>query len=153
MEIERKFVPSELPDLSDRQYHDIEQGYLCTEPVVRIRKEDCNYYMTYKSKGLMTREEYNLPLTEEAFYHLKPKADGRVIEKRRYLIPIEDGLTVELDIFGGDLKPLVLAEVEFASEEQANTFVPPTWLGRDVTMDSRYHNSVMSRPDYVLPDS
>ena len=99
----------------------------------------------------MAREEYNLPLTKEAFYHLKQKVDGRVIEKRRYLIPIEDGLTVELDLFGGDLKPLVLAEVEFPTEEQANAFVPPTWLGRDVTMDHRYHNSVMSDPDYELP--
>lgn len=151
MEIERKFIPDELPDLSGLAYHDMQQGYLCMEPVVRIRKEDQKFYMTYKSKGLMTREEYNLPLTKEAFYHLKQKVDGRVIEKRRYLIPIEDGLTVELDLFGGDLKPLVLAEVEFPTEEQANAFVPPAWLGRDVTMDHRYHNSVMSDPDYELP--
>lgn len=151
MEIERKFVPEELPDLTGLAYHDMEQGYLCTEPVVRIRREDQKFYMTYKSKGLMSREEYNLPLTQEAFYHLKQKVDGRVIEKRRYLIPLEDGLTVELDIFGGDLKPLVLAEVEFQTEEQANAFVPPAWLGRDVTMDGRYHNSAMSDPDYELP--
>ena len=99
MEIERKFIPDELPDLSGLAYHDMQQGYLCTEPVVRIRKEDQKFYMTYKSKGLMTREEYNLPLTKEAFYHLKQKVDGRVIEKRRYLIPIEAGLTVVLALF------------------------------------------------------
>ena len=151
MEIERKFVPNELPDLSSYPYHDIEQGYLNTDPVVRIRKQDSTYYLTYKSRGLMAREEYNLPLNEESFYHLKTKADGRVIKKRRYLIPLEQGLLAELDVFGGDLEPLILAEVEFESEEQAKAFVPPQWLGKDVTMDKRYHNSVMSSSDYVPP--
>ena len=65
MEIERKFLISKenLPaDLDAYPHHKLEQGYLSTAPVVRIRKEDDNYYLTYKSKGLMTREEYNLPL-------------------------------------------------------------------------------------------
>lgn len=47
----------------------------------------------------MAREEYNLPLTQEAYEHLKPKADGLVISKTRYLIPEKDGLTIELDVF------------------------------------------------------
>ena len=61
MEIERKFLISKenLPaDLNSYPHHRLEQGYLSTAPVVRIRKEDDNYYLTYKSKGLMTREEY-----------------------------------------------------------------------------------------------
>ncbi len=146
MEIERKFLPTELPqDLSQFAFHKIEQGYLCTSPVVRIRRSDDDYYLTYKSKGMLAREEYNLPLTAEAYEHLKPKADGRIIAKTRYLIPLDDTLTVELDIFEGDLAPLILAEVEFASEEEANAFVPPAWLGEDVTYDSRYHNSNMSK--------
>ena len=61
MEIERKFLISKenLPaDLDAYPHHRLEQGYLSTAPVVRIRKEDDNYYLTYKSKGLMTREEY-----------------------------------------------------------------------------------------------
>ena len=65
MEIERKFLISKenLPaDLDAYPHHKLEQGYLSTAPVVRIRKEDDNYYLTYKSKGLMTREEYNLSL-------------------------------------------------------------------------------------------
>ena len=70
MEIERKFLISKenLPaDLNSYPHHRLEQGYLSTAPVVRIRKEDDNYYLTYKSKGLMTREEYNLPLTKESY--------------------------------------------------------------------------------------
>ena len=151
MEIERKFLPVHLPeDLERFEMHRIEQGYLNTDPVIRIRRADDDYYLTYKSRGLLAREEYNLPLNEESYRHLKPKADGRVIEKRRYLIPLDERLTVELDVFEGDLAPLILAEVEFESEEEANAFVPPQWLGKDVTYDTRYHNSTMSRPDYKL---
>ncbi len=146
MEIERKFLPRELPDdLTQFTFHKIEQGYLCTSPVVRIRRSDDDYYLTYKSGGMLAREEYNLPLTAEAYAHLKPKADGRIIEKTRYLIPLDDKLTVELDVFAGDLAPLILAEVEFSSEDEANAFVPPEWLGEDVTFDRRYHNSTMSK--------
>ena len=79
MEIERKFLISKenLPaNLDAYPHHKLEQGYLSTAPVVRIRKEDDNYYLTYKSKGLMTREEYNLPLTKESYEHMRPKADG-----------------------------------------------------------------------------
>lgn len=82
MEIERKFLikKDQLPgNLTQFSCHEIEQGYLCTEPVVRIRRQDEDYYLTYKSKGLMAREEYNLPLTRDAYLHLKPKADGLVI--------------------------------------------------------------------------
>ena len=68
MEIERKFLIKALPGhLSQYKSHEIEQGYLCTAPVVRIRRQDDTYILTYKSKGLMSREEYNLPLTEEAY--------------------------------------------------------------------------------------
>lgn len=151
MEIERKFLPEELPeDLSKYEVHRIEQGYLCTDPVVRIRRMDDDCYLTYKSKGLLAREEYNLPLTAGAYEHLKPKADGRIIVKKRYLIPLNERLTVELDVFEGDLKPLILAEVEFESEEEANAFEAPAWLGQDVTYVTHYHNSEMSKEDYRL---
>lgn len=146
MEIERKFLIPSLPtDLSTYEHHHIEQGYLCTAPVVRIRKEDDHYYMTYKSKGMMVREEYNLPLNKESYEHLKPKADGIIISKTRYLIPYNEALTIELDIFHDDYEGLWLAEVEFDSEEAANTFQPPVWFGKDVTFDGRYHNSFMSK--------
>ena len=146
MEIERKYLIDQIPfDLSDYPSRKIEQGYLCTEPVVRIRRDGEDYYLTYKSKGLMVREEYNLPLTPDAYEHLKPKADGRIITKERFLIPLDDTLTIELDRFEGDLAPLLLAEVEFQDEDSANAFVPPDWFGEDVTFSSKYHNSTLSR--------
>ena len=151
MEIERKFLPKQLPqNLSDYEVHQIGQGYLCVDPVVRIRRRDDRCYLTYKAKGLLARDEYNLPLSAEAYAHLKHKADGRIIKKKRYLIPLDGGLTVELDVFEEDLAPLILAEVEFSSTQEAERFVPPAWLGTDVTYDKHYHNSEMSRADYIL---
>lgn len=145
MEIERKFLLKRLPDnLESYPVRFLEQGYLCTEPVVRIRKDNDKYELTYKSKGLMIREEVNLPLTQDAYEHLKTKADGRIISKKRYMIPC-DPYTIELDVFAGDLAPLFLAEVEFPSEEEANAFISPEWFGEDVTYSKEYHNSVLSK--------
>ena len=148
MEIERKYLVTAPPsDYHTWEAVQMEQAYLCTAPVVRIRQEDESFYLTYKGKGLLSREEYNLPLTREAYSHLLPKADGVILTKKRYLIPLEgsDHLTIELDVFEGALAPLVLAEVEFETEEEANTFVPPEWFGEDVTFSTKYHNSTLSQ--------
>lgn len=146
MEIERKYLVDTIPqNLEQYKSLAIEQAYLCTEPVVRIRRQDDDYYLTYKSKGLMVREEYNLPLTREAYLHLKEKADGTVIVKTRYHIPLNDRLTAELDIFHPPLAPLTLVEVEFPTEEEAQSFAPPTWFGEDVTFSRKYHNSELSK--------
>ena len=152
MEIERKYLidKDQIPfNLSSYSSHVIEQAYLCTSPVVRVRKEDDNYYMTYKGKGLMVREEHNLPLTEESYKHLLAKADGKIITKRRYLIPYNDNslkkeLLIELDVFEGTYEGLYLSEIEFSSEDDANNFTPPNWFGEDVTFNGKYHNSKMS---------
>ena len=70
---------------------------------------------------------------------------GLRIEKTRYEIDAGDGLVIELDIYAGDLEGLVVAEVEFASEEAADGFAPPDWLGPDVTEDLRYKNQRLAR--------
>lgn len=68
MEIERKYLISSVPfALSSYPCRKIEQGYLSTAPVVRIRRDNNDYILTYKSKGMMIREEYNLPLTKESY--------------------------------------------------------------------------------------
>ena len=112
---------------------------------MRIRKSNDNYYLTYKSKGLLAREEYNLPLTKEAYEHLKSKADGIVISKVRYVIPEKDGLSIELDVFKAPYEGLLLAEVEFPTEEAAHAYQPPKWFGEDVTYSTEYHNSTLSK--------
>ncbi|MBQ4067644.1 MAG: CYTH domain-containing protein [Lachnospiraceae bacterium] len=147
MEIERKYLIDKhklIPDINSYPHHLIEQGYMCTEPVVRIRKSDDEYYLTYKSKGLMSREEYNLPLTKESYYHMLSKCDGNIISKVRYMIPFKK-YTIELDIFSGKFEGLILAEVEFDNLEEAESFIPPEWFGEDVTFSTQYHNSTMSK--------
>ena len=146
MEIERKFLITKLPEnLSNYKCRHIEQGYLSTNPVVRVRKDNEDYILTYKGSGKMVREEYNLPLTKESYYHLIQKADGNIITKKRYEIPTHDNLIIELDLFEGLFQGITLAEVEFESEEQANSYTPPEWFGLDVTYSSEYHNSNMSK--------
>ena len=159
MEIERKFLIDKIPeDIESYPFHRIEQAYLCTNPVVRIRREDDNFYLTYKGSGMLAREEANLALTPEGYYHLLTKADGNVISKKRYLIPLEHpqviegspqppdeySLTIELDIFDAPFAPLVVAEVEFGSVDAAQNFLPPEWFGKDVTYEPEYHNSHMA---------
>ena len=134
MEIERKYLVSGIPDNIDSYpCRFIEQGYLNTAPVVRVRRDNDNYYLTYKGGGMMAREEYNLPLNKEAYEHLIKKADGNIITKKRYEIPDGNGYTIELDIF------------EFPTIEAANSYIAPSWFIKDVTNDPAYHNSNMSR--------
>lgn len=148
MEIERKYlIENPISNYRDYPCRLIEQGYLSTSPVVRIRKEDDSYYLTYKAKGLMIREEYNLPLTKDSYEHLIKKADGNILSKKRYRIPMpgSDHLIIELDVFEGRFQGLLLAEVEFNSLEEADGFIPPDWFGKDVTYSGEYQNSRLSR--------
>ena len=148
MEIERKFLIKQIPEgCTSFPCRQIEQAYLNTDPVVRVRRDNDDYYLTYKGKGLLSREEYNLPLNKEAYEHLLAKADGIILTKKRYMIPVpgNDHLTIELDVFEGHYDGLILAEVEFASEEEAKAFNPPAWFGEDVTFSGEYHNSRLSQ--------
>ena len=189
-EIERKWLVRELPeDIDGFPHKEYVQGYLCTEPTVRVRREGDEYVLTYKGAGLLKREEYNLPLTKEAFGHLAAKCDGKLVHKTRYFIPMtasakpdsgemsalegmdrdagspcqggvrskradhgapdaaEDQkgkLTIELDIYKGELSGLITAEIEFPTEEEALLFTPPKWFSEDVTYAPEYKNSYLA---------
>jgi adenylate cyclase len=144
IEIERKFLVPEAPDDLDRHRSTaIEQGYLAiaddgTE--VRIRRRDGSATLTVKAGGGRSRIEEELEIDEDRFERLWPVTKGRRIEKTRYEIPTDDGLTIELDVYDGALAGLVVAEVEFDSEDAADAFTGPDWLGREVTDDQRYKN-------------
>lgn len=159
MEIERKFTVKQLPEnLEEYPFYHIEQAYLNVDPVLRVRKQDDEYYMTYKGSGMLARDESNLPLNEEAYYHLREKADGNIISKKRYLIPLHNpgfkegfptppedySLTIELDVFDPPFAPLIVAEVEFGSKDAAEAFVAPDWFDEDVTYEKKYHNSSLA---------
>ena len=147
MEIERKYLIDKkmLPtDYKDQPHSELEQAYIITDPVLRIRRKDDEYILTYKSSGLMSRQEIEMPLTKEAYDNLIKKTEGAVISKTRYRIPEKDDLTIELDIFHKAFEGLILAEVEFPDEDMANAYIPPTWFSKDVTMENTFHNSRLS---------
>lgn len=149
MEIERKFLIDQLPqDIDKNPKSQLSQAYICTNPVIRVRRQDDSYILTIKSGGLMARQETEFPLGKEAYHHLLEKADGIIIEKTRYRIPdtrSDKEYLIELDIFEGIYEGFIMAEVEFSSVEEALAYTPPGWFGPDVTKDSRFHNSNLSR--------
>ena len=89
--------------------------------------------------------EYTMPLTKENYQILLKKIENNLIAKDRYKIPIDDGLTVELDVFHGKLEGLVFAEIEFPDLETAENFNKPDWLGKDLCFDERFDNTLLSK--------
>ncbi len=80
-----------------------------------------------------------------------PRLTDVLSRKTLYDSTLTSALTAELDIFEGDLAPLMLVEVEFPSEEAANTFTAPEWFGEDVTFSGKYHNSYLSQHSLEPP--
>lgn len=141
MEIEKKYlIKLSFKQISIYPCINIEQGYISTKPVIRIRKANDRYYLTYKSSGLMTREEHEEEISLNQYEHLKSKIDFNLITKKRYLVNLDNLLTVEIDVFTGKLNGLILAEVEFDSQESANNFRPPAWFTKEVTFNPRFQN-------------
>lgn len=171
IEIEKKFTVKNLPaNLDSYPYHVIEQGYLNVSPAVRVRREDDNYYMTYKGQAPASEKgigkvEFNAPLDEASYAHLAGKCDGNIIKKTRYLIPLNEDafdseflsanpdvraamekgdIKIELDVFKAPFEGRILAEVEFPSEEAASAYRKASWFDEDVTGNHAYSNSTMS---------
>lgn len=150
MEIERKFLTKAVPfELSAYPCRIITQAYLSFSPTIRIRQSDDAYILTVKGKGHLAREEFELPLSRAEYEALQKKTEGTPVRKKRYLVPLEGGLTAEVDVYEGALAGLLTTEVEFPSVEAAEAFVPPAWFGRDVSAEKAYKNTSLSR--YGLP--
>ena len=144
MEIERKFLVRQLPpDLEQYSKRRLEQAYLSRSPVIRVRRMDAQHVLTVKGKGFLQREEHELLLTEAEYLQLLARTEGQRIVKDRYRIPYGRHV-IELDVFEPPFAPLVLAEVEFSTEEDAVSFCPPKWFDAEVTYDPAYTNAVLS---------
>ncbi len=144
-EIERKFLVKTLPDLNGAECHRISQGYISTNPTIRIRQWDDSYILTVKGGGGLKRVEYELELSEEQYNNLSEKVENNIIIKKRYIIPLCDNLKAELDIYDGYLSGFKNVEVEFDSVEKAVLFNPPEWFGKEITQDRRYSNGSLSK--------
>ncbi len=118
------------------------QGYLNAEKgrTVRVR--------TINDRGILTIKGPNIGATRLEFEYAIPFSDARemlqqlcrkpLIEKIRYKIEFA-GFIWEVDEFKGDNEGLVFAEIELEYEGQS--FAKPSWIGKEVTDDSRYYNA------------
>lgn len=148
IENERSFLVAKMPKLDGVIRKEISQHYLSDgEEPLRIRKAGGTYELTKKltidPNDLSRKEELTLPLNREEYYLLLPLA-VRGLEKTRYYLRLQDGLTAELDVFSGPLKGLAMVEVEFPNEAARSAFVPPDWFGRDVSQEEWSSNASLA---------
>jgi adenylate cyclase len=147
-EIERKFLVKRLPpDLEKYDNRPIEQGYLAAKrdgTQVRLRKAGTRHTLAVKRGRGLNRQEWEIDLIPEQFNELWSGTEGRRLRKTRYNIPYGDHV-IEIDVYNGRNKGLVVAEVEFDDDEQSARFIPPKWFGSEVSGKSRYSNVKLAR--------
>jgi adenylate cyclase len=147
-EIERKFLIKRLPlEILRSRHFRIRQGYLATETGgrhVRLRQRGKTNLLTFKLGRGVVREEREIRLSGKQFAILWPATTGRRLRKVRYEVRWKN-FTVEIDIYQGSNRGLVIAEVEFPSEASCRKFNPPSWFGREVTGQKRYSNVRLAR--------
>lgn len=143
-EIERKFLISLDQCPLPATGLIIKQGYLplskSVKTVVRVRVKGEEAFITVKgeNQGATRQEfEYTIPVSE-AHEMLENLCQKPLIEKTRYEITVGSHLW-EVDIFKGDNKGLIVAEVELSDEEEK--FERPEWVTNEVTGDAKYYNS------------
>lgn len=152
-EIERKFLLKHLPpNFGKGKAVQIEQGYLAQTDTreIRIRLKGQIWQMTVKDGLGLQRQETEIELTRQQAMALWPLTLGRRISKMRVVYPYQ-GYRLEIDIFSGELDPLRLCEIEFASVDEANAFKAPEFLGEDVTEVTEYSNANLAV--HGLPNS
>lgn len=157
IEIERKFLVSSeewKPHVIERKL--LRQAYLARQGKTSIRVrivDDASATLTVKSRGARTsRLEFEYPIPIEEALVLIELRDGHLLSKVRHLVR-HDGLTWEIDVFGGENAGLVIAEVELKHEQQRLSL--PRWIGCEITHDERYYNSRLAQSPYrsFAPDA
>jgi adenylate cyclase len=148
-EIERKFLVKDDSWRRKATGTHYRQGYLASQPErsVRVRIAGAQGLLTIKgpSVGAGRDEfEYKIPLAD-ATYLLNHLCEQPLIEKTRYEVPF-NGHTWEVDVFDGENRGLVLAEIELSKEDEQ--FMLPPWIGGEVTHDSRYFNASLTKKPF-----
>jgi len=147
-EIEKKFIISSLKalpfDLTKFPHETIYQGFYSGLPSpLRIRKIGEKLLLTKKiviDEKKNHLEEITIPIKKQEFNKLFPIAIKKII-KTRYKIRWKKYI-IELDIFKGKLKGLIIAEIEFEDIKEMQNFVKPEFLGTEIT---RYKWATNSR--------
>ena len=145
-EIERKFLLHSLPDdIEQRPHSIIRQGYIVTDSSneVRVRAKGGDYYLTVKQGSGLSRNEVEIAITEQQFDALWSLTAGKRLEKTRYDYQ-DSGSLIEIDVYTSDLSPLMVAEVEFSSENESRRYTVPAFFGPEVTEDKSYKNASLA---------
>lgn len=125
------------------------QGYLAGDKAcsVRVRISDKDAHLNIKSATLgISRLEYDYPIpVEDADEMLDRLCTSPVVEKTRHYVR-RGGHVWEIDVFEGENKGLIVAEIELNSEDEA--FERPSWVGEDVSHDTRYYNVALAETPY-----
>ena len=156
MEIERKWLIdiNNIPyNLNDYEHLDIEQAYISFEPTIRIRKitNKKEYILTIKSSskdGGLSRQEYEINITESEYNNLLLKKEGIVLSKTRYRV--NDGHLLEIDLFHNEYDGLAYMEIEFNSVQEAKEYVAPSWVKKELTRDRRFSNASLANKTFKL---
>ena len=145
MEIERKFLLTKMPDMPCISSHHVTQGYLSIEPEVRIRSKEPSeplsntFTLCIKGEGYLSREEVEVDISEEHFNTLRNMVQGQMITKQYQKYRLPDNLVAECSVVdSGTEHSFAYVEVEFESEEDAISFVPPEYFGREITYCEEY---------------
>jgi len=153
MEIERKFLIDEFPELPVLLEGYVFQGYLNFEPEVRLRFVMFNntpqsFWLTFKSGGDLIRKEVEIPLTFEQFLQLQTFMSAPFLCKQFKQLQLPNGH--KMDCSNVNDGELIYCEVEFSSVEEANNFEVPSFFGTEVTNDSTYKMKNFYRRRYKV---
>jgi adenylate cyclase len=147
-ETERKFLVSNdgWRKCADRG-KSIRQAYLALTDTMSLRIRTVGKRKAYLTvKGMRsgaTRAEFEYPIPFKDASALMKLRTGRLIKKRRHVVKAGRA-RVEVDVFGGKHRGLILAEVELPSRR--TRFEQLEWLGKDVTDEERYYNANLAKP-------
>lgn len=152
IETERKFLlhsdSLNQIDLSQAKSYQIIQTYLSYEPEIRVRRINHSWHTfalkTPKDSIGLSRSELEFSISKVVYEDLIKKQVGQTIYKMRYQFQHENH-EIFIDVYSGNLKGLIVAEVEFDNVEEANKFIPFSWFDKEVTSDKRYKNAGLAQ--------
>lgn len=105
----------------------------------RLREKETSFYLTFKSKGGLSRSEFEITISSDLFEGLWQQTEGRRIQKARLNIPYQDYIA-EVDVYSD--RDLIVIEVEVSSEKDAEQLIP---LGKDISIDNIYKNRNLAK--------
>lgn len=149
-EIERKFLVKGDFKSSAKKETRIIQGYLSLVPerTVRVRIKGDKGFITIKgisNASGVSRYEWEKEIPVSEVKELLDLCEPGVIDKTRYLVDVGNH-TFEVDEFYANNEGLTIAEIELSDENEA--FIKPEWLGKEVTGDAKYFNSMLMKNPY-----